>query len=75
LPGSNASIEQVFSLMTSTCTYVRNPMDVPTVEGCLITKTYRLSFMEFHDDIIKNQLFLKKVHDTQKYTMTAKDEA
>lgn len=50
-------------------------MDVPTVEGCLITKTYRLSFMEFHDDIIKNQLFLKKVHDTQKYTMTAKDEA
>jgi len=75
LPGSNTSIERVFSLMTSTWTDVRNQIDVTTVESCLITKTYGLNCMEFHDEIIKKQSFLKNVHGTQKYTMTAEDKA
>jgi len=74
LPGSSTSIERVFSLMTSTWTDVRNQMGVTTVESCLITKTYGLSCMKFHDEIIKNQSFLKNVHSTQKYTMKAEDK-
>lgn len=75
LPGSNASIERVFSLITSTWTEVRNQMDVVTVESYLITKTYGLSCMEFHDEIIKNHSFLKNVHSTQKHNMIAEDKA
>lgn len=74
LPGSNASIERVFSLMTTTWTDVRNQLDMKTVESCLITKTYGLSCMEFHSEILKNHSFLKNVHSTKKYTMAKTEE-
>lgn len=36
-PSPNVSIEQMFSLMTSTWTDVRNHMDNAIVESCLVT--------------------------------------
>jgi hypothetical protein len=53
LPGSNASIERMFSFVISSWTDIRNQMDMGTVQSCLITKTNGLSCMEFHDDILK----------------------
>jgi len=74
LPGSNASIERVFSLMTTTWTDVRNQMDTKTIECCLITKTYGLSCIEFYNEIIKNSTLLKKVHSTEKYKVSLDDK-
>lgn len=51
IPGSNTSMERVFSLITTTWTNVRNRMDMKTADSCLMTKKYRLSYMEFHDEI------------------------
>jgi hypothetical protein len=53
LPGSNASMERVFSLMTITWINVRNQMDTKTIECCLVTKTHGLSYIEFYNEIIK----------------------
>ncbi|KAF0751241.1 protein FAM200B-like, partial [Aphis craccivora] len=39
LPGSNAAVERVFSLMNSTWTNSRNKLDIKTVEATLIIKT------------------------------------
>jgi hypothetical protein len=55
----NASMERVFSLMTTTWTDVRNQMDTKTIEYCLIIKTYGLSCIEFYNEIIKNPTLLK----------------
>ncbi|CAI6359364.1 unnamed protein product [Macrosiphum euphorbiae] len=73
-PGSNASIERVFSLMTTTWTDVRNQMDTKTIEFCLVTKTYGLSFIEFYNEIIKYPTFLKKIHSTEKYKVSLDDK-
>ena len=70
LPGSNASIERVFSLMTTTWTDVRNQLYTKTIECCLITKTYGLSCIEFYNEIIKNPTLMKKVHSTEKYKVS-----
>ncbi|KAL4126793.1 hypothetical protein QTP88_011002 [Uroleucon formosanum] len=39
LPGSNAAVERVFSLMNNTWTNLRNKLDIKTVEASLIIKT------------------------------------
>ncbi|KAL4103655.1 hypothetical protein QTP88_019006 [Uroleucon formosanum] len=70
LPGSNASIERVFSLMTTTWTDVRNQMDTKTIECCLVTKIYGLSCIAFYNEIIKNPTLLKKIHSTEKYKVS-----
>jgi hypothetical protein len=74
LPGSNASTERVFSLMTTTWTDVRNQMDNKTIECCLITKIYGLSCIEFYNEIIKNPTFLNKIHITDKYKISLDDK-
>lgn len=74
LSGSNASIERVFSLMTTTWTDVRNQMDTKTIECCLITKKYDLSCIEFYNEVIKNPTLLKKVHSTKKYKVSLDDK-
>ncbi|KAF0773257.1 Dimer Tnp hAT domain-containing protein [Aphis craccivora] len=40
LPGSNAAVERVYSLMNSTWTNSRNKLDIKTVEVTLIIKTW-----------------------------------
>lgn len=48
-------------------------MNNKIVESCLITEMCGLSYIEFHNKILKNHLFLMNVHSTQKYMKKIKN--
>ncbi|KAE9542343.1 hypothetical protein AGLY_003470 [Aphis glycines] len=56
LPGSNAAVERVFSLMNSTWTKSRNKLDISTVEASLMIKTSfdNMSCCQFYESILSN---------------------
>lgn len=70
LPGSNAAVERIFSLMNSTWTKSRNKLDVKTVEASLLIKTSfeNKSCEQFYEDVLENKDLLKKVHNSSKYS-------
>lgn len=72
LPGSNAAVECVFSLMNSTWTKCRNKLDISTVEASLIIKTNfdGMSCGQFFEKILLNKTLLQKVHSSAKYKTT-----
>jgi len=51
LPESNAAIERVFSLMTTTWIDVRNQTDMKTVESCLVTNLAKLYLVKLISNI------------------------
>ncbi|KAF0755488.1 Dimer Tnp hAT domain-containing protein [Aphis craccivora] len=57
LPGSNAAVERVFSLMNGTWTNSRNKLDIKTVEATFIIKTCfnNKSCEVFYDQILRNK--------------------
>lgn len=67
LPGSNAAVERVFSLMNSTWIKSRNKLDITTVEASLIIKTSfdNMSCCQFYESIFANKTLLQKVHSSQ----------
>ncbi|KAF0758242.1 protein FAM200B-like [Aphis craccivora] len=72
LPGSNAAVERVFSLMNSTWTKSRNKLDINTVEALLMIKTSldNMSCCQFNESILANKTLLQKVHISAKYQTT-----
>ncbi|KAF0737609.1 O-acetyl-ADP-ribose deacetylase 1-like [Aphis craccivora] len=72
LPGSNAAVERVFSLMNSTWTKSRNKLDISTVETSLIIKTSfdNMSCCQFYESILANKTLLQKLHSSAKYQTT-----
>ncbi|KAL4092204.1 hypothetical protein QTP88_026743 [Uroleucon formosanum] len=72
LPGSNAAVERVFSLMNSTWTKSRNKLDVSTVEATLMIKISfdNMSCCQFYESILANKTLLQKVHSSAKYQTT-----
>ncbi|KAL4100734.1 hypothetical protein QTP88_020768 [Uroleucon formosanum] len=74
LPGSNAAVERVFSLMNNTWTNSRNKLDIKTVEASLIIKTSfnNTSCEEFYKQILENKSLLRQVHGSAKYLALAK---
>ncbi|KAL4100954.1 hypothetical protein QTP88_020978 [Uroleucon formosanum] len=74
LPGSNAAVERVFSLMNNTWTNSRNKLDIKTVEASLIIKTSfnNTSCEKFYKQILENKSLLRQVHGSAKYLALAK---
>lgn len=70
LPGSNAVVERVFSLMNNTWTKSRNKLDLSTVEASLIIKTSfdNMSCSQFYKTILDNKTLFQKVHSSVKYS-------
>lgn len=76
LPGSNAAVERVFSLMNSTWTKSRNQLDISTVEASLIIKTSfdSMSCSQFYESILANKTLLQRVHSSAKYQTSNMDQ-
>lgn len=68
LPGSNAPVERVFSLMNDMWTAERNRFKVSTIKAMLTVKTnFNLPCQDFMEKLTKNKLILKNIHSSQKY--------
>lgn len=69
LPGSNASVERIFSLMNSLWTDERNRLQLDTVQSILTIKTHykHVSCSEFYEMISGDQKLLEKIHSSAKY--------
>ena len=69
LPGSNASVERIFSLMNSLWTHERNRLQLDTVQSILTIKTHykHVSCSEFYEMISGDQKLLEKIHSSAKY--------
>ncbi|KAG0726137.1 hypothetical protein GWK47_037206 [Chionoecetes opilio] len=70
LPGSNAPVERVFSLMNDMWTAERNRFTVSTMKALLTVKTNfnHLPCQDFMEMLTKNKPILKKIHSSEKYT-------
>lgn len=68
LPGSNAPVERVFSLMNDVWTAEKSRFLVETIKAILIVKTnFKLSCLEFVEKISKNKNILRQIHSSEKY--------
>jgi hypothetical protein len=68
LPGTNAPIERVFSLMNDMWTDAKTQLTTETLKSMLIT-TVNISSpcLDFHELIKSNNRLLKSIHGSQKY--------
>jgi uncharacterized protein YjaZ len=70
LPGSNAQIELVFSIINVLWSDEKNKLKIETVKALTIVKTHfkDLSCSEFFSQISKEKIFLEHVHKSEKYS-------
>lgn len=69
LPGSNAPVERVFSLMNDVWTAERNRFNVCTVKALLTVKTnFNLTCQGFMEKLAEDKQILRKIHSSEKYT-------
>lgn len=68
LPGTNAAVERVFSLMNNMWTSDKTQLKIETLKAMLITKcNFKETCSEFYDKIITKPHILKKIHGSEKY--------
>jgi len=68
LPGSNAPVERVFSIMANIWTKEKSQLSIETLRSLLITRcNYEMNCLEFFEYIEKKTLLLKKIHSVEKY--------
>ena len=68
IPGSNAFVERVFSLVSSQWTDVRNSLKFDTVKAILqIQVNYDLTCEEMYQYIPGNRKLLKQIQSDEKY--------
>jgi hypothetical protein len=68
LPGSNASVERVFSTMNLIWTSQRSKLCLQTVKSMLTVLTnFRMTCQQFAAKLGSRQDILKKVHSSEKY--------
>lgn len=69
LPGSNAAIERVFSLVNALWTKEKNRLHLDTVKAMIIVKTHfkGTKCVQFHELVKKEKKILEKIHSSQKY--------
>lgn len=77
LPGSNASVERVFSQMNSLWTSERNSLHLDTVGAMLTIKVHykNVSCSAFFDMISSNHKLLDKIHSSDKYSAAKSNES
>lgn len=68
LPGTNAAIERIFSLVNALWTDEKNRLDVATVGALLTVKThFEMNCSDFHNFLLQNNKILEEIHSAQKY--------
>lgn len=68
MPGSNSTVERLFSVMNSFWTKEKSSMKVETVKAVLILKSnINDTCAQFHDRLLKNTDLLRKIHSSEKY--------
>ncbi|PSN39469.1 hypothetical protein C0J52_20312 [Blattella germanica] len=68
LPGTNASVERIFSLMNKVWTSEKSHMTLNTLRAVLITKfNFNKICWEFHQFLKSNPQLLKKIISSEKY--------
>lgn len=69
VPGTNAAVERIFSLMSSLWTDEKNRLITKTVKAMIIIKTHfkNTSCIEFHECISKDHKLLEEVSSSDKY--------
>eukprot|EP00918_Siedleckia_nematoides_P036877 GHVU01080038.1.p1 GENE.GHVU01080038.1~~GHVU01080038.1.p1 ORF type:complete len:428 (+),score=58.22 GHVU01080038.1:953-2236(+) len=68
MPGSNAFIERVFSIIKGFWTDGRFRLDVATVEAITVLKTYfSMSCVDFHKYLVQHKPLLEAIHGNEKY--------
>lgn len=73
IPGHNAHVERVFSLITAQWTKERNQLGVGTVESIIqCVYNYKMTCTEFHKYIKGQKELLKKAGTTEKYKWAQK---
>jgi hypothetical protein len=75
LPGSNAAVERVFSLINALWTDEKNRLKIETVKALTIVKTHFKDFScaEFYVQISEEKKLLEQVHKSDKYSDGSKD--
>jgi hypothetical protein len=68
IPGTNASIERLFSRMNSLWTNEKNMLSVETVITMLNVKVFfNKDYVEFHNLVKHNHSLLEKIQSSEKY--------
>ncbi|KAK4886708.1 hypothetical protein RN001_002979 [Aquatica leii] len=68
LPGTNAPVERVFSLMNKVWTSEKTQLSVTTLKSILVTKyNFNESCSEFYHLIKENEAILSAVHSSSQY--------
>lgn len=68
LPGTNAPVERVFSLMNKVWTAEKTQLQVATLKAMLMLKVnVHMTCEQYHGHISKNEGLLRKIHSSQKY--------
>jgi hypothetical protein len=69
LPGTNAAVERMFSLVNALWTDERNRLEVSTVKSIVLVKHHFRSYKcpEFHEFLLQNRKILEQIHSSTKY--------
>lgn len=76
IPGTNAAVERLFSVMSSVWTDEKNRFHVDSIKSIIIVKTHfkDISCTEFHDLLIQNPKILNHIQSSEKYSRTDMSE-
>lgn len=68
LPGTNASIERVFSRINNYWTTDKTQLDITTLKAAImVSYNYNMDCLNFYDSIKDNDTVLKQIHNSAKY--------
>jgi hypothetical protein len=69
LPGTNAAVERVFSLVNALWSDERTRLEVSTVKSIVLVKHHFRNYKcpEFHEFILQNRKILEQIHSSTKY--------
>ena len=68
IPGTNAPVERVFSLMNSYWSDQKSRLSEETLEAVMIVKVnMEETCVEFHDRILADKKLLRSIHSSAKY--------
>ena len=71
IPGTNAAVERIFSLVNALWTDEKNRFSLESVKAMIITKTcfQDVSCLQFHEVLQKNEGLLQNIHSACKYIL------
>jgi hypothetical protein len=69
LPGTNAAVERVFTLVNALWTDERNRLEVSTVKSIVLVKHHFRNYKcpELHEFLLRNRKILEQIHSFAKY--------